>query len=228
MKHFFRILFAIALVLLLVSCRPESDPPPGEAIDQPNTEEASPQVGSVLTTSVEVTRVTEQASPVSNVASPTAPNTPVVPPTDLPMVDPATPTVSPTLGSERLPFDSPEYGIHTFLWWDMNHIKYDLRAVNEMDFGWVKQSFAWRDIEGIEKGSFDWYRPDEVVRRVKEVGLKLLVRIDRQPFWSQESDWPPLENAPPADLQDFGDFCGLLDTSPNPLPCQSFRRLSII
>jgi hypothetical protein len=208
-KLFIRCLFAVTL-LLLVSCRPEADPAAGEATGLPDTREVSPQVEDVSPTPVELTRVTEQASPVSSVASPTAPNTPVIPPTDMPFVDPATVTASPTLGSERLPFNSPEYGIHAFLWWDMNHIKYDLRAVNEMDFGWVKQSFAWRDIEGIEKGNFDWYRPDEVVRRVKEVGLKLLVRIDRQPFWSQENDWPPLENAPPADLQDFGDFCGLL------------------
>ncbi len=210
MKQFFGFLFALTL-LLLVSCRPESDPPAaGPATNPSITGESSPQVEEASPTSAEVTKVTEQASPTSEVASPTAPNTPTIPPTDMPATDLATATASPTLGSKRLPFDSPEYGIQAFLWWDMNHIKYDLRAVNEMDFGWVKQSFAWRDIEGIEKGKYDWYRPDEIVRRVNEVGLKLLVRIDRQPFWSQETDWPPLENAPPADLQDFGDFCGLL------------------
>ena len=85
-----------------------------------------------------------------------------------------------------------------------------MEAINTLDFNWVKQSFAWRDIEPIEKGKFDWYRPDLIVEMVEGAGLDLLVRIDRQPFWSQEEDWPPLENAPPADLQDFADFCGIL------------------
>ena len=35
-------------------------------------------------------------------------------------------------------------------------------------------------------------------------------RIDRQPFWSQARGTPQLENAPPANLQDFGDFCTAL------------------
>lgn len=107
-------------------------------------------------------------------------------------------------------FASPDYGIQAFLWWDPNVAKRDLETINELDFNWVKQSFAWRDIEPIEKGKYDWYRPDLIVDMVEESGLDLLVRIDRQPFWSQEEDWPPLENAPPADLQDFADFCGIL------------------
>jgi hypothetical protein len=79
-----------------------------------------------------------------------------------------------------------------------------------MGFGWVKQGFAWRDIEPFEGAEPDWWKPDKVVEQVEAAGLKLLVRIDRQPFWAQEEDWPPLENAPPADLADFGGFCGRL------------------
>jgi hypothetical protein len=107
-------------------------------------------------------------------------------------------------------FDSPEYGVQAFMWWRPEIAQRDLGLVQDLGFGWVKQSFAWRDIETIEKGNYDWYRPDLIVEMVQEAGLKLLVRIDRQPFWSQETDWPPLENAPPADLQDFADFCGAL------------------
>ncbi len=107
-------------------------------------------------------------------------------------------------------FVSPDYGVQAFLWWDPNIAKRDLEAINTLDFNWVKQSFAWRDIEPIEKGKYDWYRPDLIVEMIEEAGLDVLVRIDRQPFWSQEEDWPPLENAPPADLQDFAEFCGIL------------------
>jgi hypothetical protein len=107
-------------------------------------------------------------------------------------------------------FESPEYGVQAFLWWRPDIARRDLGLVQDLGFGWVKQSFAWRDIESIEKGKYDWYRPDVIVDLAANAGLKLLVRVDRQPFWSQESDWPPLENAPPADLQDFADFCGAL------------------
>jgi hypothetical protein len=107
-------------------------------------------------------------------------------------------------------FDSPEYGVQTFMWWRPEIAERDLALTQELGFGWVKQSFAWRDIETIEKGKFDWYRPDLIVDMAENAGLQLLVRLDRQPFWSQVTDWPPLENAPPADLQDFGDFCGTL------------------
>lgn len=126
----------------------------------------------------------------------------------------ATKTMTPSQDStpERVSrsFASPDYGIQAFLWWDPNVAQRDLETINDLEFNWVKQSFAWRDIETIEKGKFDWYRPDLIVDMVEEAGLDLLVRIDRQPFWSQEEDWPPLENAPPADLQDFANFCGIL------------------
>jgi polysaccharide biosynthesis protein PslG len=82
--------------------------------------------------------------------------------------------------------------------------------VQEMGFGWVKQNFAWREIEGIEKGGYDWYRPDLIVDMVEAAGLNLVVRLDQQPLWSVKS-MPPEQitaNQPPVDYQDFGDFCG--------------------
>jgi GH35 family endo-1,4-beta-xylanase len=94
------------------------------------------------------------------------------------------------------------------MWWRPDIARRDLNRVQDLGFGWVKQSFAWRDIETLEKDKYDWWRPDKIVEQVEEAGLKMLVRLDRQPFWSQDEPWPPLENAPPADLQDFGDFCG--------------------
>ena len=103
---------------------------------------------------------------------------------------------------------SPEYGIQAFLWWDIAYrTPQTIRAVRDMGFGWVKQGFAWRDIEG-GKGGFDWYRSDEILRLAEEAGLNLLVRLDRQPLWAQadpNGEWLP--NAPPADLRDFGDYC---------------------
>jgi hypothetical protein len=94
------------------------------------------------------------------------------------------------------------------LWWKPDIVQRDLALINEMGFSWVKQGFAWRDIEGIVKGQYDWYRPDLVVDAVEKAGLKLLIRLDQQPFWADPPDNQYMENQPPANYQDFGDFCG--------------------
>jgi hypothetical protein len=105
-------------------------------------------------------------------------------------------------------FASPAYGIQAFMWWKADVAQRDLRLIEEMGFGWVKQEFSWREIEGIEKGERDWYRPDLIVDMVEKAGLNLIVRLDRQPFWTEVNQLDLHENAPPADMQDFGDFCG--------------------
>lgn len=109
-------------------------------------------------------------------------------------------------------FDSPEYGIHLAQWWDMYALQQDLTKVNEMEFGWVKQHFSWRDIEPAEKGKYDWWRPDQIVENSTNYNTKLLVRLDRPPVWSvygyEALGMHVTENQPPVDLQDFFDFCG--------------------
>lgn len=107
-------------------------------------------------------------------------------------------------------FATPEYGVHTSFWWQPELAQRDVEQVRAMGFGWVKQSFAWRDIETLVKGRQDWYRPDLIVQAVEDAGLKLLVRLDRQPLWAQTQTDRLINNAPPAHLEDFGAFCGLL------------------
>ncbi len=98
---------------------------------------------------------------------------------------------------------SPEYGMHAFLWWRPEVADRDLQLVKQAGFQWVKQSFAWRDIEGAAKGHFDWTRTDRIVEQVEKYGLKLLVRVDRQPAWAG-GGYPA--NGPPDNYEDFGDF----------------------
>lgn len=128
-----------------------------------------------------------------------------------PTHEPATATAEST-PETHYPFDSPEYGVQAFLFWEPDLAGDRLAMVRKMGFGWVKQGFAWRDIEPFEGAEPDWWKPDRVVEQVEAAGLKLVARLDRQPFWAQEEEWPPLENAPPADLDDFGAFCGRLAT----------------
>ncbi len=133
---------------------------------------------------------------------------------------PTTPTSLPTALMDEQPvaetFASPAYGMHTAQWWRMDVLEKDLALTNDMGFGWVKQTFSWRDIEGAEKGQYDWYRPDEIVAAVERADLDLIVRIDRQPVWSvyalEKIGERVTANQPPIDYQDFGDFCGALAT----------------
>ena len=107
-------------------------------------------------------------------------------------------------------FNSPDYGVHTLMWWKPERIETEMSLVTDMGFGWVKQKFPWREIEGIEKGQYDWYRPDRIVDKAEQAGVKLVVRLDRQPFWSEPVDNQFKDNQPPANLQDFADFCGVV------------------
>jgi hypothetical protein len=111
-------------------------------------------------------------------------------------------------------FDSPAYGIHISQWWQLDALDRDLKLAQEMGFGWIKQTFSWRDVEGYGKGQYDWFRPDVIVESVENAGLQLVVRIDHQPLWSVRSlpDEKITPNQPPVDYQDFADFCGVLAT----------------
>ena len=96
---------------------------------------------------------------------------------------------------------SPEYGMQAFLWWRPEVATRDLGLIEDAGFGWVKQDFSWRDIEGAGKGIFDWSHTDLIVKFTEDAGLDLLVRLDRPPAWTGAQG-----DGPPSNLADFGDF----------------------
>lgn len=154
------------------------------------------------------------SEPTATASSPaaTAEATPTLPPPEVEIVvnGTAVPTPEPTRPAWQL-FNSPEYGVHLSQWWHVDDVlPRDLALTQEMGFGWVKQVFSWRDIEGHAKGEYDWYRPDRIVEQADAAGLKLLVRIDREPLWTVQPYLPDeriTENQPPYNYQDLGDFC---------------------
>ncbi len=122
-----------------------------------------------------------------------------------------TPMPPPTaVPARRLP--SPSYGFEAYLWWKEEIATRDLGLIREAGFDWVKQTFAWRDIE-LEKGKYDWSRADRVVFLATEVFThNLIVRLDREPWWDRR-DYPlnqGIAAGPPRDLQNFYDFCGVI------------------
>jgi hypothetical protein len=122
----------------------------------------------------------------------------------------ATPLPSPTPTSWPRPrLNTPEYGMHVFLWWSPDVIvERDVRLVAEAGFGWLKQNLGWRDVEkyeGLAPKDWDWVLADRVVYYAEQYHLNVLLRLDHQPLWVGE--W---NNGPPRNLDDFGRFCSVL------------------
>ena len=94
------------------------------------------------------------------------------------------------------------------LWWDEAIARRDMDLIRDAGFGWVKQNVGWRDVEGAEKGAFDWYFTDRIV--AEQRGLKVLFRLDSEPAWAALKKGVRSSNGPPEDPQDLGDFCHVL------------------
>lgn len=95
--------------------------------------------------------------------------------------------------------------MHVSLWLSPPTTERDLRLVQEAGFGWIKQRFEWRYIEGEGKGKLRWERPDQIVQAANHLGLKILARLDNQPAWANKEKIFP-DPAPPDNPQDFADF----------------------
>jgi hypothetical protein len=124
-------------------------------------------------------------------------------PTDTPL-PPPTPTSWP-----RPRLNTPEYGMHTFLWWSPGVIvERDVKLVADAGFGWIKQNIGWRDVEkypDLAPQDWDWNLVDRIVNDAQQYGLDVLFRLDHQPLWA--GDW---NNGPPQNLDDLGRFCGVM------------------
>lgn len=124
-------------------------------------------------------------------------------PTVEPTATSAPPTATTRPPSGPVTMASPDYGIQAFLWWRPEVAHRDLSLVRDAGFTWVKQWFAWRDIEGRGKGQYDWSTADRIVSQVEEFGLKLIVRVDHGPEWA---------GAPPGNIDHFTTFISAMAT----------------
>jgi polysaccharide biosynthesis protein PslG len=116
------------------------------------------------------------------------------------LAQPAGPTLA-ARGAERV--NSPEYGTNVFVFGERTTTDRDLAKVESLKFGWVKSLFRWDDIEHDYKGAFNWKESDRVVRVTQAAGVKLIARLDFQPWWARADN---VRNGPPDDPQDFADF----------------------
>lgn len=140
---------------------------------------------------------------IAQSATATPPSTATSPP-PTPESQPPTPTSTPEPPPTPIPaapeVASPDFGVQVFLWWRPEVADRDLGLVKDHGFRWVRQTFAWEDIEGAGKGQFDWSTPDRIVQQVNDHGLYLLTRLSSDP---EQSLWA---GSPPGNGQNFADF----------------------
>ncbi|MGD8398802.1 MAG: cellulase family glycosylhydrolase [Anaerolineae bacterium] len=165
--------------------------PQGQATETPTSE---PTGEATAGTPTEATSTGEPVSTGEPAASAPAQ-------TQTPAVQTATP--SPVPPGQPAQMASPDYGIQAFLWWRPEVAHRDLGLIRDAGFTWVKQWFAWRDIEGKGKGQYDWTTADRIVSQIDEFGLKLIVRVDHEPEWA---------GPPPGNIDHFTDFLTALAT----------------
>ena len=171
--------------------------PTATPIPATSTATPIPSATATATTIPPTSTLTATATPPRPTDTPTP-----LPPTATPR--PPTPTPSPTMPPAKpLRMNSPEYGMQAFLWWRPEVASRDLQMIRAAGFTWVKQDFAWREIEGAGKGKFDWSRTDRIVNDCNTEKLDILARVDRQPFWARSDQ---AGNGPPDNYQDFADF----------------------
>jgi len=148
---------------------------------------------------VGLTDTPETEVPATEPPSAGTPSATEVGPTNTPV--PATSTPRPPSAPPGMA--SPDYGVQAFLWWRDEVAHRDLGLIRDAGFTWVKQWFAWRDIEGKGKGQYDWSTPDRIVNQVEDFGLNLIVRVDHEPEWA---------GPPPGNVENFAQFLSAVAT----------------
>jgi len=110
--------------------------------------------------------------------------------------------------------DVNPYGANFFLTREVEPWKRDktLQMAADAGIGWVKQQFAWEEIEPRCKGEYidpaskgsSWAKFDEIVAACERHGLRIVARLDRPPDWSRQDN--SYKERPPDDPEDYGDY----------------------
>ncbi len=110
--------------------------------------------------------------------------------------------------------DVNPYGANFFLTREVEPWKRDktLQMAADAGIGWVKQQFAWEEVEPRRKGEYvdpvskgsSWAKFDEIVAECEAHGLQIVARLDRPPDWSRQDN--TYKERPPDNPEDYGDY----------------------
>jgi polysaccharide biosynthesis protein PslG len=188
-------ILVLVTTLVSVGCGGAPAATPTAALPRPAAPTYTPKPAAATLTPVAV------PSPTGGVANatPTSGTKPTQPPA---AVTPAATAVGTATAGKVLRMQSPEYGAQVFLWWQPLTTDRDLKLVKDGGFTWVKQNFSWIDIEGAGKGALDWSESDRIVDAIRESGLDIVARLDKEPEWARKG----ATKGPVASYADYGDF----------------------
>ena len=210
------VLVVVSVCLASVSCFSEEETPTPLPTLRPTFTPTSlvsdtPTPDQVAEATVSLATVTPEVSEPAPDASATPDQNPGESPTGAPTTAPTEPApTSPPASGKPVSMKSPDYGMQAFLWWRPEVAQRDMELIRDAGFGWVKQAFAWREIEGTGKGQFDWTVTDRIVDQAESIGLHMIARLDTDPTWASGRSYPNSQNvimSPPTKNKDFADFC---------------------
>jgi O-antigen ligase len=116
--------------------------------------------------------------------------------------------IDPTQNAD-LPRRLPLAGVNVELTqYDAPTLDRELSRIAAAGFVWVRQTFAWPDIEPAQ-GEFDFSRYNPLVAAVNaHPPLKLVAVLDETPTWARRPDASDRLIGPPASMAAFGKFAG--------------------
>ncbi len=102
---------------------------------------------------------------------------------------------------------------------DRNNVIKSLQLARDGGYKWIRQDFAWNDIEISGKGIYTdtrnpgvavnaWDKYDFIVDEANKYGLQIMARLDSPPVWARMpgDDVQQYTKGPPNNNNDFGDF----------------------
>ncbi len=100
---------------------------------------------------------------------------------------------------------------------DWERIERGMALLEEAGFRYMRQVFAWEDIERPYKGRYwnepaqesTWKKYDRLVELAAQHNLTIIARLERPPPWAYPDGKPPDDGrhqGPPARMEDYGDF----------------------
>lgn len=106
---------------------------------------------------------------------------------------------------------------------DPQNVVRTLDMVQEGGFKWIRQGFAWNEIEITAKGNFtdtrnpehirnSWEKYDFIVDEANKRGIEIIARLDSPPAWARfpGDDLERWHKGPPARDEDYADFARMV------------------
>lgn len=103
--------------------------------------------------------------------------------------------------------NSPDYGVNLNNWWFPQADAQMFGLVKGLQLNWTKLHVPWNAIE-TQPGNYDWGRLDIFMKQAQEHGVKVLLRIDSQPFFYRADGIRTM--GPPDDYNKYGTFLAAL------------------